>query len=277
MYVKPLCSGIAVLCLFFAEFVLPSHAQSTEPELRSRLVHRPLYLRGLWRNDDLHFDSNGKLIGNSETAPFTLSGIEIVKVKLEKDRLQLRGHRIGLELDGSTPKRVPLLVGTLWFSHQEEVNIDVAMPASHDLGSVIDAIFVENIADLMPSLPPWWQPYAHKHFLAASVSYDPYAASSTDALARYGHEVVLPASLNDKEPEFNTYAKLLMFKGTALIHLPIDKSGTPSKLSVKRPLGLGLDEQAIEAVRNWLFVPAMRNGRPLAVEVDMEVNFQIIK
>ena len=276
MHVRPLCSGIAVLCLF-AGFVPTSHAQSTESELKSQLAHKPLYLRGLWRNDDLHFDSGGKLIGDSDATSFTLSGIEVVKVKLEKDRLQLRCRRVGLELDGSTPKRVPLRVGTLWSSHEEEVKIDVAAPASHDYGSVLDAIFVDNIADLMPSLPPWWQPYAHKHFLTASVSYDPYAASSSDALARYGHEVVLPAPVNNTEPEFNTYAKLLMFKGTALIHMTIDKSGAPSKLSIKRPLGLGLDEQAIEAVRNWLFIPATRNGRPLSVEVDMEVNFQIIK
>jgi protein TonB len=125
-------------------------------------------------------------------------------------------------------------------------------------------------------LPPWWQAYARKQFIGTSVSYDPYVALRTDALKRFGHDVVLPAELNNKEPEFNTYAKLLMFKGTALIHLTIDKSGAPSKLSVKRPLGLGLDEQAIDAVRGWLFIPATQGGRPVSVEVDMEVNFQVI-
>jgi len=275
MHARPLCSGFVLLCCLV--LFLPSQAQPNESELKSRLLHRPLYLRGLWRNDDLHFDSDGKLIGDSDRTSFTLSGIEITKIKVEKDHLQLHGHRIGLELDGSSPVRVPLRVGTLRSSREEEVNVGVAMPASQDYSSTIDSIFTESIADFVPSLPPWWQPYAHKHLLATSVAYDPYVSSRTGALTRFGHEVVLPAPLGNKEPEFNTYAKLLMFKGIAVIHLTIDKNGAPSKLSIKRPLGLGLDEQAIETVNSWLFIPATQNGKPVSVEVDMEVNFQIIQ
>jgi hypothetical protein len=122
MHGKRLLFWIRALLFVFASF-LSSHAQSTESKLKSRLLHRPLYLRDLWRNDDLHFDPAGKLLGISDTTSFTLSGIEITKVKMEKDHIQLRGYRVGLELDGSSPRRVPLLVGTFPSSRKEEVNI----------------------------------------------------------------------------------------------------------------------------------------------------------
>jgi TonB family protein len=44
---------------------------------------------------------------------------------------------------------------------------------------------------------------------------------------------------------------------------------------VQRTLGLGLDEKAIEAVRKWKFEPAMKNGQPVAVQVNVEVNFRL--
>ena len=40
-------------------------------------------------------------------------------------------------------------------------------------------------------------------------------------------------------------------------------------------LGLGLDEKAIEAVRNWKFEPALKDGKPVAVQINVEVNFRL--
>jgi protein TonB len=40
-------------------------------------------------------------------------------------------------------------------------------------------------------------------------------------------------------------------------------------------LGKGLDEKAVEAVQQYKFEPAMRNGEPVAVEVNIEVNFRL--
>jgi len=47
-------------------------------------------------------------------------------------------------------------------------------------------------------------------------------------------------------------------------------------VSVVRGIGLGLDEKAIEAVRQYKFKPAMENGKPVVVEMHVEVNFQIL-
>jgi TonB family protein len=44
---------------------------------------------------------------------------------------------------------------------------------------------------------------------------------------------------------------------------------------VARSLGMGLDQKAIEAVRQWKFEPAMKDGRPVAVQINVEVNFRL--
>jgi protein TonB len=49
----------------------------------------------------------------------------------------------------------------------------------------------------------------------------------------------------------------------------------PNHLQIVHATGLGLDEQALAAVSQYTFQPAMRNGSPVAVELNIEVNFQI--
>lgn len=56
----------------------------------------------------------------------------------------------------------------------------------------------------------------------------------------------------------------------------LDANGNTRDIRVTRPLGLGLDEKAIEAVSKWRFRPAMKNGRPVAVQAQVEVNFRLL-
>ena len=260
--------------IYICAFAVLGHAQSTEADLKVRLLGRPLYLRGLWAEDNLHFDSSGKLIGNSDLVSFTLSGIEIEKVQLKQDRLQLVGRRIGLELTGSTPKRAPLLVGA-HFPRKEEVHLEISAPPSGDYSAALDVVFAQNIGDLVPVIPSWWQPYVHKYLITNGIPYDTLLSPPTDRPMHVGGSVRPPTLLANKEADFNQYAKVMKYQGIVLIRLVVDKEGKPSHLVVERGLGLGLDERAIAAVQDYLFSPATRNGKPVAVEIGMEVNFQI--
>jgi TonB family protein len=44
---------------------------------------------------------------------------------------------------------------------------------------------------------------------------------------------------------------------------------------VVRGLGFGLDQKAIDAVRNWKFNPALKDGRPVDVQISVEVEFHL--
>jgi TonB family protein len=60
-----------------------------------------------------------------------------------------------------------------------------------------------------------------------------------------------------------------------VVGLVVDATGNPQRVHIVRPLGMGLDEKAMEAVREYKFKPAQYKGKNVAVEVDIEVNFRI--
>lgn len=60
-----------------------------------------------------------------------------------------------------------------------------------------------------------------------------------------------------------------------LLNLVVDAQGLPQNVRVVRGVGMGLDEKAIEAVKQYKFKPAMENGEPVPVQLNMEVNFKI--
>jgi outer membrane biosynthesis protein TonB len=48
------------------------------------------------------------------------------------------------------------------------------------------------------------------------------------------------------------------------------------QIKVIRPIGLGLDEKAIDAVHKWRFKPGLKDGKPVAVAATIEVNFRLL-
>jgi hypothetical protein len=46
-------------------------------------------------------------------------------------------------------------------------------------------------------------------------------------------------------------------------------------MAIQRPIGFGLDEKAVEAIKNSHFTPATVNGQPVAVVIDLVVTFRI--
>jgi protein TonB len=92
---------------------------------------------------------------------------------------------------------------------------------------------------------------------------------------RIGGGVSQPVLIYSVEPEFSEEARKAKVAGNVLVNLWVDTNGNPSHVHVIRGVGMGLDEKAIEAVRQYRFKPAMENGKPVLVELNVEVNFQI--
>jgi len=57
--------------------------------------------------------------------------------------------------------------------------------------------------------------------------------------------------------------------------LIVDAAGRPRDIKVVRGLGLGLDAQALAAVQKWRFHPALKDGKPVDVEISVEVEFHL--
>ncbi|MGZ7027887.1 MAG: energy transducer TonB [Terriglobales bacterium] len=92
---------------------------------------------------------------------------------------------------------------------------------------------------------------------------------------KVGGGVSAPRALSTPDPEYSEEARKAKYQGTVVLWLIVDQSGHPQQVKVARSLGMGLDQKAIEAVRQWKFEPAMKDGRPVAVQINVEVNFRL--
>jgi len=93
---------------------------------------------------------------------------------------------------------------------------------------------------------------------------------------RVGGGVSAPALLYKKEPEYSEEARKAKYQGTVLLYIEVDPSGRATNIKVQRSLGLGLDEKAIEAVKQWKFKPGYKDGKPVTVAATIEVNFRLL-
>ncbi|MGH9508516.1 MAG: energy transducer TonB [Terriglobales bacterium] len=90
-----------------------------------------------------------------------------------------------------------------------------------------------------------------------------------------GGGVSAPRPLFTPDPEYSEEARRAKHQGTVVLWLVVGPDGRPRDLRVLRSLGLGLDEKAMEAVRQWKFEPARKNGTPVAVRINVEVDFKL--
>jgi len=97
-----------------------------------------------------------------------------------------------------------------------------------------------------------------------------------DGLRRVGGSVSMPEVIYSVDPEFSEEARKAKVSGDVTVYLWVDEHGNPTHIRVLRGMGMGLDEKAVEAVRQYRFKPAMENGRPVKVEMYVVVNFQIL-
>jgi periplasmic protein TonB len=91
-----------------------------------------------------------------------------------------------------------------------------------------------------------------------------------------GGGVSAPVAIFKVEPEYSEEARKAKFQGTVLLAIVVDEGGRTADVRVVRPLGMGLDEKAIEAVMKWRFKPGYKDGRPVPVKANVEVNFRLL-
>jgi len=90
-----------------------------------------------------------------------------------------------------------------------------------------------------------------------------------------GGGVSAPRATYSPDPEYSEEARKAKYQGTCVLWLIVGPDGKPRDIRVTHTLGLGLDEKAIEAVKTWKFDPAMKDGKPVAVEISVQVDFRL--
>jgi len=91
------------------------------------------------------------------------------------------------------------------------------------------------------------------------------------------HPGMTPPRLLFQAPaKYTDEARSARFEGICVVQLIVDANGKPQNIKIVRSVGMGLDENAVEAVRQYRFTPAMKaDGTPVPVLIHVEVNFKL--
>ena len=101
------------------------------------------------------------------------------------------------------------------------------------------------------------------------------ANAPAEKVYKIGGDVSAPVLVHSVDAQFTEKAKRAKYEGVSVVSCVVDSQGMPQRVHTVRKLGMGLDEKAIEAVRQYRFKPAMLNGKPVAVAISIEVNFHL--
>jgi TonB family protein len=138
------------------------------------------------------------------------------------------------------------------------------------LRNALEQIFAQGLdAQMMASLPDFWKLYYQA--VAAKTDYRP-----KDPAVLHQNMVDQKARLLTQfEPDSNEFAQAAGVAGMAQYHVVIEPDGKVGEVAISRPIGFGLDENAVAAIKAAKFAPAIKDGKPVAVMLDLNVPFRI--
>jgi TonB family protein len=87
--------------------------------------------------------------------------------------------------------------------------------------------------------------------------------------------VTNPVPLVTPEAEFSDEARRQKYQGICVISIIVDTHGYPQNPRIVQPLGMGLDEKALAAVKLYRFKPATKDGKPVNARIWVAVNFRL--
>ena len=121
----------------------------------------------------------------------------------------------------------------------------------------------------MAAMPDFW-----KHYYDAAAAKTDYRPSDS-AVLRQSMVDQKARLVSPFEPASNQFAQDNGVAGMSLYHVVIGADGKPGEISVARPIGFGLDESAVDSIRKATFEPAIKDGKPVPVMLDVVVEFRI--
>jgi hypothetical protein len=335
----------------------------SDAELKQLLVGKALYLRGGYLDNSLSFNEYGHLIGHSPQGSYTLSAIQIDKVRITKHKVTLEGARFGLHFQGQlafedsasafdrvriTPNKKVVKITIdremvvkpkkekeakggkepttgkeendkgkkFWhlkrgaapaaeqaqpappqaapepeeMSEADQLKASIAATplkerpadpksvttttspahATKVLKDALEQVFAQGLDErMMASLPDFWKLYYQA--VAAKADYRP----KDPAILRQNTVDQKARLLTTFEPDSNEFAQASGVAGMALYHTVVGPDGKANEIAVGRPIGFGLDENAVAAIRKANFQPAIKDGKPVPVLLDLVVQFRI--
>lgn len=264
--------------LFFLMISVPGQAEdfrTVEKHLTDQLKGQVVTLRQPIRGSELRFDREGRLLKGGEKGSWTLySRVEVEKVSMKNETLRIQGVRL----------YVGFLDEKQEFAHfrtSDKVRIDIEtgvkeaslFSAQMALARVFltqDELASGYIFDRL--IGYFW---SGKDEPNANIAPQPANVEPGQPSEVHDIKSVMtpPQCESCPDPVYNTEARRFRHEGLVVLWCVVTAEGKVESLRIQKSLGMGLDEEAVKAVKQWRFKPAVRGGQPVAVHMAIEIHF----
>lgn len=257
-----------------------------EKQIHYAYVGKELKLRHFYHGDHLRFHSDGTLDGDATVGAWTVDGqISVEDVQLHGNTLVIKGRRIYVEFSRSGTRDALTTIHDYQEKDREdmerilrhaEVTIEIELPSGKPdlakISSALRTIFLAPEESMMEGVPEYWRGYFAQR---EGRKYKPSELAAKAYYFQPNSGMTPPRVVFNPDPEYSEIARKLKYQGVVVVYLIVDPSGAPKDLQVVNRLGLGLDDQAVAAVSTWKFEPATKEGVPVPVAINVEVNFHL--
>lgn len=299
--------GILWLAAPFCAFAFDGN--NLEQELRAKYQGQTVMLRDFYCGKNLRFDAQAKLLSGGWSGPWTLCrDIRISDVAVKDKRIRFKGQRIYLVYD-SQQKRFFDVSGAMIKNRYgkkpeikaEKVSIEMDLDSSLDNGTLSGAVarlFYPSEEEFTTAAPLFWRkwlsgsqdagpstpaprqklsPHSSEadHRTAPGQALPAATEGAEGGILRVGNGVKAPVVVYSPDPDYSDEGRKALIEGTLAMNVVIGPDGLTHNPSIVRPMGMGFDEKALAKVLTWKFKPALKDGKPVAVEVTVEVSFNL--
>ena len=249
---------ILLLGVFLAQ-VSCARADGVKDELNHKYKNQLLALRSPLTGRTQKFDSSGQPVNPPSPGQWLFyGGIYVEKLDVSSDTLRLEGPQVAPTGEKKKGKPVFVPIGR---PITVEIHLDQPLASPDQAEAVMNHVFFLGAEALQHTNPEYRR------------SDNASSAGPVYSSAKEG--VKFPQALYTPEPDFSEQARKARYQGTAILNVVVDKDGNTSRIRLERPLGMGLDENAMERLKTWRFKPGTYNGQPVAVEINIEVSFNL--
>jgi TonB family protein len=252
-------AGNALILLSALFLVQAAHADAIKDALNHKYKKHILALRSSFTAGDQKFDSAGNPVNAAPSSSWLLyGGIYVEKLNLSSDTVRVQGPLAAYADQKKDGQRVLVRFSK---SRSIEIHLDQPLKSVDDAEAVMGRVFFLG-ADAAEHAKPELR-----------------RADETipdDQIYDYHQDgVTAPKGISTPPPDFSEEARKAKFQGEVTLSLVVDKAGNVARIRVDKVLGYGLDEQAMQAIKAWRFIPGTRSGEPVAVREPVSVAFNL--
>lgn len=289
------------LLLAMVSVGLPADAlgqDGLDQKLRDEYRGRILFLRHSYTGADLKYDKRGELRTGGAPGPWTLWGkVRINDTKVTRESILLEGERLLLVYDAARKEFRDVFsfdpaVENLgaWFVdydlHRQgmkelaqkrlvRIEIDVKGLNESESLATLRKVFLSDWEDFGSDLPGYWREVVTSGGTTTTTTTRGIEEEQNERVWDVGGDVSPPRAQYTPDPEYSEPAREAGLQGSTTLSLVLNSDGKPADIRIVKPLGMGLDEKAVEAVSTWEFAPAQKDGHPVAVRMNVQVTFRL--